>query len=91
MKVLPIMDNYEIIRDVLRKYVKSFERRGYNRQNQWLEGTDPELSQGDDVLFRHNKMQFEKLLNELPAIEDYEIIRDTIKKLPAKPGEKETK
>lgn len=79
LKVLPIMDNYEIIRDVLRKYVKSFERRGYNRQNQWLEGTDPELSQGDDVLFRHNKMQFEKLLNELPAIEDYEIIRDTIK------------
>lgn len=80
LKVLPIMDNYEIIRDVLRKYVKSFERRGYRRQNQQWDEIDSELSQSGDAYFQHNKMQFEKLLGELPAIEDYEIIRDALSK-----------
>jgi len=79
LKVLPIMDNYEIIRDVFRKYVKTYERRGHNRQNQQLVGIESELPQNDEAHFQHNKMQFEKLLDELPAIEDYEIIRDTLR------------
>lgn len=77
LKVMPIMEDYEVIRDVLKFYVKNLERRSWERINQQTEA-NMAVSQAYEIDFRRHRLQFEKLLKELPGIEDYEIIRDTL-------------
>lgn len=77
LKVLFIKEDYEVIRDMLKKYVKSFERRGNTRTNRRLEYATSAI-QTDNTDFQKHQLQFEKLIKDLPSIEDYGLIRTTI-------------
>ncbi len=77
LKVMPIMEDYEVLRDVLKMYVKSLERRSRERVNQQPEANTT-VFQAYEINFQKQRLQFEKLLKELPVIEDYEIILDTL-------------
>ncbi|TWU49876.1 UDP-N-acetyl-alpha-D-glucosamine C6 dehydratase [Candidatus Brocadiaceae bacterium B188] len=81
LKVLPITEDYEIIRDALKNYVKSFERRRQKRPPGGSEGiANTVLSQTDETNMQYYKMQFDELLKVLPILENHEkIIRDTLK------------
>ncbi|MCF6153771.1 MAG: polysaccharide biosynthesis protein [Candidatus Brocadia sp.] len=81
LKVLPVTEDYEIIRDALKIYVKSLERRRQKRPPCGSEGiANVVVSQTDEVDSRFHKTQFDELLKVLPLLENHEkIIRDTIK------------
>lgn len=77
LKVMPITEDYEVFRDVLKMYVKSLERRSRKRENSQPEANMAE-SRPYEIDFQKHRVQFEKLLKELPGIEDCELIRDTL-------------
>jgi FlaA1/EpsC-like NDP-sugar epimerase len=79
LKVLPVKEDYEIIRDTLKYYIKSFERRRSARVNQQSEDTtNTALCKAGEATFHMYRLQFEKLLDDLPVIEDYGLIHNTI-------------
>lgn len=77
LKVMPITEDYEVLRDVLKMYVKSLERRSRERIHPQSEANTTAF-QVCEIDFQKHRLQFEKLLKELPVIEDYEIILDTL-------------
>lgn len=83
LRVLPITEDYEIIRDTLKIYVKSLERRRQKRPPGGFEDVASSVvSQTDEIErdCRYHKTQFDELLKVLPILENHEkIIRDTIK------------
>lgn len=81
LKVLPITEDYEIIRDALKNYVKSLDRRRQKRPPVGSEViANTVLSQTDEMDSQRHKTQFDELLKVLPILENHEkIIRDTLK------------
>lgn len=80
LNALPIKEDYEVVRDILKIYVKSFERRRCARVNQQAKNTPSVTLSGiDETDYQKHQLQLEKLLKDLPAIEDYQLIRDTIR------------
>lgn len=80
LKALPIKEDYEIIRDTLKSYVKSFERRGQKRTGTEIDVINNAIiSQDDERDSQYREIQFEALLKELPIIEGDEIIRSTLR------------
>ena len=81
LKVLPITEDYEIIRDALKNYVKTLERRRQKRPPVGSEViANTVFSQTDEMDMHHHKTQFDELLKVLPILENHEkIIRNTLK------------
>lgn len=78
LKALPVMEEYEIIRDTLKRYVKSMERRQTRENQQPTPLPDTAFLQAEETNFQNYRLQFEKLLQMLPAIEDSKLIQDTL-------------
>lgn len=78
---LSVKEDYEIIRDTLKNYVKSLERRRQKRPTQEFDTINgvAALSENDEMDSQYYKTQFEELLKAIPTIEDYDIIRNTLK------------
>ncbi len=80
LRVLPITEDYEIIRDVLKNYIKSLERRRQKRPpNGSKIAANGVLSATDEMDIKCHKTQFDELLKALPILENHEkIIRNTV-------------
>lgn len=80
LKALPITEDYEIIRDALKNYVKSLERRRQKRPSAGSEGVaNTAVSQIEEIDSRLYKTQFDELLKTLHLLENHErMIRDTL-------------
>lgn len=79
VKLLPVTEDYEIIRDILKIYVKSFERRqqeGIRQKSDAKIGI--KVSRTHETDFCLFQRRFEELMRMLPTLENCEIINDTL-------------